>query len=109
MRRRGYAHEIPEVWPGVCGVAAPVRNHNGEVIAALSSERFRDGQTDLLSCVLLSAAEISGGIGYGGRWGLEAKGEAGALRSLSPLRPPVLLPGCSYCRVPTMKMFGQGT
>ena len=71
VRRRGYAHDIAEVWPEVCGVAAPVRNHNGEVIAALgieaSSERFRDRQKDLLDQVLSSAAEISARIGYGGR------------------------------------------
>ena len=71
VRRRGYAHDIAEVWPEVCGVAAPVHNHNGEVIAALSieasSERFGDRQKDLLDRVLGSAAEISARIGYGGR------------------------------------------
>ena len=52
---------------GMCGVAAPVRNHNGEVIATLSmgttAARF-ERQKELQREVLHSAAEISGRIGY---------------------------------------------
>lgn len=69
VRRRGYAHEVSEVRAGVYGVAAPVRNHNGEVIAALSlgtiAVRF-EHQKELQREVLHSAAEVSGRIGYGG-------------------------------------------
>ena len=67
VRRRGYAHEVSEVQAGMCGVAAPVRNHNGEVIVALSlgttAVRF-ERQKELQREVLHSAAEISGRIGY---------------------------------------------
>jgi DNA-binding IclR family transcriptional regulator len=36
VRRRGFAHEDEEHTPGICGVAAPIRSAEGDVVAALS-------------------------------------------------------------------------
>ena len=50
------------------GVSAPVRNHNGEVIAALTIRippaRYESGKLALISAVVQAAARISGRIGY---------------------------------------------
>lgn len=37
VRRAGYAEENEESFPGICCVAAPVKDHNGGVVAALSA------------------------------------------------------------------------
>ncbi|MGY2894586.1 IclR family transcriptional regulator [Deinococcus sp. UYEF24] len=68
IRERGLAFNIGEYHAEQFGVSAPVRNHNGEVIAALTiripPDRYESGKLALISAVVQSAARISGRIGY---------------------------------------------
>jgi DNA-binding IclR family transcriptional regulator len=68
-RERGYAFTLEELEIGLHAMAAPVRNRDGEVIAALSasgpSYRFTEERLHELSPVLLKgAAEISHRMGF---------------------------------------------
>ncbi|MDX3639862.1 IclR family transcriptional regulator [Streptomyces sp. MB09-02B] len=68
-RERGYAFTLEELEIGLHAMAAPVRNRDGEVIAALSASgpayRFTEERLHELSPVLLKgAAEISHRMGY---------------------------------------------
>jgi DNA-binding IclR family transcriptional regulator len=77
IRARGYATDDVENEDGVRCVAAPIHNHAGEVVAALSvsAPAYRFAPEDLPALapkVLAAALEISSGIGYGdGRQGRE--------------------------------------
>jgi DNA-binding IclR family transcriptional regulator len=69
-RARGYATDNVENEDGVRCVAAPIRNHAGEVVAALSvsAPAYRFALEDLPALapkVLAAAQEISSRIGYG--------------------------------------------
>lgn len=68
VQERGLAFSIGELRPGICSVAAPVHNHNGEVIAALSlsapQHRFETRKTELIQAATTCAARISGQIGH---------------------------------------------
>jgi DNA-binding IclR family transcriptional regulator len=68
IARQGYALDLEESQIGVCCIAAPIRNHNGDVIAAiglcLHSSR-KEGVTDFLSeLVVQTAAVISRSIAF---------------------------------------------
>ncbi|MCC9711229.1 IclR family transcriptional regulator [Streptomyces sp. MNU76] len=68
-RERGYAFTLEELEIGLHAIAAPVRNRDGEVIAALSASgpayRFTEERLHELSPVLLDgAAEISHRMGF---------------------------------------------
>lgn len=68
VRAQGYAWEVGERHPDVCAVAAPVRNHNGEVIAAVSlsvpAARFGPRAQPLTEALIHACAQISSRIGY---------------------------------------------
>jgi IclR family KDG regulon transcriptional repressor len=68
VRQRGYAYDQEEVALGLCCVAAPIRNLDGRVIAAISisvpAYRFypqRDNYTKIITTI---AKRISRNIGY---------------------------------------------
>lgn len=68
-RERGYAFTLEELEVGLHAMAAPVRNRDGEVIAALSASgpayRFTEERLHELSPVLVKGAEeISHRMGY---------------------------------------------
>ncbi|GAA5514991.1 HTH-type transcriptional regulator XynR [Deinococcus carri] len=68
IRSDGYAREASEHHPAVCSLAAPVRNHNGEVIAAmefsLPLDRYSDRQEQVRDALMQACAAISSRIGY---------------------------------------------
>ncbi|MET8979500.1 IclR family transcriptional regulator [Streptomyces sp. NPDC004539] len=66
---RGYAVTLEELEVGLHAMAAPVRSHTGEVVAALSASgpayRFTEERLHMLAPVLMAgAAEISRRMGY---------------------------------------------
>jgi DNA-binding IclR family transcriptional regulator len=70
IRERGYGLDEEEREKGVCCVAAPIRNHTGEVVAAVSAAgpvhrmpRELAGST-VASAVMTAAAAISIDLGY---------------------------------------------
>nr|WP_269546477.1 IclR family transcriptional regulator [Deinococcus geothermalis] len=68
VRTDGCAREIGKPALGHSSLAAPVRNHNGEVIAALAcsvpSDRFRDREGHLRAALVQACTQISLRIGY---------------------------------------------
>ena len=68
IREKGYGTIEEEYALGGCGIAAPVRDRNGKVIAALDiatvSQRYALRKNEMLSCILRSAAELSARLGY---------------------------------------------
>ena len=71
VRQRGYAIDDEEIYPGVRCVGAPVRDHSGEVVAAVSASgpttRLpREHFPRIAAEVLKAADEISKRLGYTG-------------------------------------------
>jgi DNA-binding IclR family transcriptional regulator len=70
IRERGYGLDEEEREKGVCCVAAPIRNHNGEVVAAISVagpvQRMPKELTDstVAAAVVNAAAAISIDLGF---------------------------------------------
>ena len=69
MRERGYARVVGEIEAGLNGVAAPIRNAGGQVIAAISAGgpayRVTSARMNELSeMVVGAAASISARLGY---------------------------------------------
>jgi len=68
VRRRGYAYDHEEVALGLCCVAAPIRDIDGKVIAALSlsvpAYRFYPQQDNYTSIILKTATRISEKLGH---------------------------------------------
>ena len=66
VRRQGYARADGWIDAGVSGVAAPIRNVDGKVIAALSALLPNDGKTPriALPAVQIAAASISRSLGW---------------------------------------------
>ncbi len=61
IRHRGFAIDDREVYPAICCIGAPIRDPNGQVIAAISlaetSTRLGSGRIDEVSTALVLAAE----------------------------------------------------
>jgi len=70
IRKQGYAYDLEEIMPDLCCVAAPIYNHNGQVIAAISMSipayRFKRSQTEFRESILRAAKTISARLGYYG-------------------------------------------
>jgi DNA-binding IclR family transcriptional regulator len=70
IRKQGYAYDLEEILPDLCCVAAPIYNHTGDVIAAISMSipafRFRRSQTEYREAVMRAAKTISKCLGYYG-------------------------------------------
>jgi IclR family KDG regulon transcriptional repressor len=69
IRRQGYAIVIDELDVGATSVAAPIRDYQGQVIAAVSiagpSYRFTEEMIDrYIHLVLMAAEQISHALGY---------------------------------------------
>lgn len=68
VRERGYAYDIEEAVPELCCVAAPIRDHTGEVIAALSLSvpfyRFQERKEEYRRAVLEATRTVSERMGY---------------------------------------------
>jgi IclR family KDG regulon transcriptional repressor len=66
--QQGYAYDREEISPGLCCVAAPIRDFSGEVIAAISlslpSLRFYPQQSTYTDVIVKTAQQISKKIGY---------------------------------------------
>lgn len=66
--KQGYAYDLEEILPDLCCVAAPIYNHTGQVIAAISMSipayRFRRSQTEFRGAVMRAAKAISERLGY---------------------------------------------
>lgn len=71
VRVNGYAISDEEAVLGGSGVAAPVRDATGEVIAALNiavvSARFAASRDRMIAAVIRNAAELSSRLGYKGQ------------------------------------------
>ena len=70
-RQRGYAVTVEEFEIGLNAIAAPIRSHDGEVIAAVSASgpayRFSEKRMHELAPILIAGADdISRRMGYGG-------------------------------------------
>src|SRR5512147_1418828 len=56
IRKQGYAYDLEEILPDLCCVSAPIYNHGGEVIAAISMSlpayRFRRSQTEYRDAIV---------------------------------------------------------
>lgn len=67
VREQGYAVDESESNPDICCVAAPVRDHQGTTVAAMSITvpvaRFHEQKSRLTKLVLNGAAELSGRLG----------------------------------------------
>jgi DNA-binding IclR family transcriptional regulator len=70
IRKQGFAYDMEEILPDLCCVAAPIYNHTGQVIAAISMSipayRFRRSQTEFRDGVIWAAKTISKRLGYYG-------------------------------------------
>lgn len=68
MRKQGYAYDHEEVALGLCCAAAPIRNFDGKVIAAIDlsvpAYRFYPQQDNYLAIILKTAWRISEKLGY---------------------------------------------
>ena len=67
-RENGYAISDQEAVSGGSGVAAPVRDNTGEVVAALNiatiSQRFDEQRSTMIAAVIRYAEELSNRLGY---------------------------------------------
>lgn len=70
VRKQGYATDQEEILPDLCCIGAPIHNHTGHVIAALSMSipayRFQRSQTELRKAVMRTGKLISERLGYYG-------------------------------------------
>jgi DNA-binding IclR family transcriptional regulator len=70
IRKQGYAYDLEEILPDLCCVGAPIYNHTGQVIAAISMSvpeyRFRRLQTEFRAAIMRAAKTISQNLGYYG-------------------------------------------
>lgn len=70
IRKQGYAYDLEEILPDLCCVGAPIYNHTGQVVAAISMSvpayRFKRSQTEFRDGVIRAAKTISKRLGYYG-------------------------------------------
>ena len=70
VRRQGYAIDQEEILPDLCCIGAPIHNHSGHVIAAISMSvpayRFQRSQVELRKAVMRTGKLISERLGYYG-------------------------------------------
>lgn len=68
IQKQGYAYDLEEILPDLCCVGAPIYNHSGRVIAAISMSipayRFRRSQSDYRDAIVRTAKNISERLGY---------------------------------------------
>ena len=68
VRKQGYAYDLEEILPDLCCVGAPIYNHTGQVVAAISMSipafRFRRSQTVYREGVMRAARAISKRLGF---------------------------------------------
>lgn len=68
VRRQGYAENRGESQPGMCSIAAPIRDPLGQVVASVSVAEHVDevdrGLNHLLGPIVQTAARISAGLGW---------------------------------------------
>ncbi len=70
VRRQGYATDQEEILPDLCCIGAPIHNHTGQVIAAVSMSipayRFQRSQVEFRKAVMRTGKLISERLGYYG-------------------------------------------
>jgi len=70
VRKQGYATDQEEILPDLCCIGAPIHNHTGHVIAAISMSipayRFQRSQIEFRKAVMRSGKLISERLGYYG-------------------------------------------
>jgi DNA-binding IclR family transcriptional regulator len=70
IRKQGYAYDMEEILVDLCCVGAPIHNHTGQVIAAISMSipayRFRRSQSKYREAIVRTAKIISERLGYYG-------------------------------------------
>jgi IclR family transcriptional regulator, KDG regulon repressor len=68
IRKQGFAYDLEEIIPDLYCVAAPIYDHSGNVIAAISMSiptfRFRRSQAEFRDAVIRTARKISKDLGY---------------------------------------------
>ncbi len=70
VRKQGYATDQEEILPDLCCIGAPIHDHTGHVIAAISMSlpayRFQRSQIEFRKAVMRSGKMISERLGYYG-------------------------------------------
>jgi IclR family KDG regulon transcriptional repressor len=70
IQKQGYAYDLEEILPELCCVAAPIYNHTGQVVAAISMSipayRFKRSQNEFRDGVIRAAKKVSKLLGYYG-------------------------------------------
>ncbi len=70
IRKQGYAIDQEEILPDLCCIGAPIHNHTGHVIAAISMSipayRFQRSQAEFRKAVMRTGKLISERLGYYG-------------------------------------------
>jgi len=70
VRKRGYAHDIEEGMLELCCVAAPIRDHTGEVVASMSlsvpAYRFWESEEKYRNELMRTVRVVSQNLGYAG-------------------------------------------
>lgn len=70
VRKQGYATDQEEILPDLCCIGAPIHNHTGHVIAAISMSipayRFQRSQIEFRKAVMRTGKLISERLGYYG-------------------------------------------
>lgn len=70
VRRQGYAYDHEEAMPELCCVAAPICDHTGEVVAAMSlsvpAYRFEGGKENYRNIIVSTTRQVSENLGYTG-------------------------------------------
>ncbi|MCA3761435.1 MAG: IclR family transcriptional regulator [Cutibacterium sp.] len=86
VRRQGYAHDIEEGMLELCCVAAPIRDHTGEVVASMSlsvpTYRFWQSEEKYRNTLIGTVRKVSENLGYAGaryrtRWRIQREAIGG--------------------------------
>lgn len=68
IRKQGYAYDLEEILPDLCCVGAPIRNHSGWVVAAMSmsvpASRFQRMQSEFRKAIVRGAKQVSERLGH---------------------------------------------